>query len=220
MKFGLLGASGKQGQRWLDPKNHGTHAIVPIARNESVPTGLDGVIVATPAETHLAMVQRVPRGMPLLVEKPLGMNLGEVEQILEHSEIVVPCHTYLWSLAFESFLSKLDRVVRVVWDGPSPMPNRGLDWGPHQASIATLIQQRTGMPAFVGPHMGPAPAAPVRQITAKDNGEVLFDWVSVGPEEPTPMLRMLEGFMGKDPRCEKQITRQIYEQVFMFARMS
>ncbi len=242
MRFGLMGASGKQGQRWLDPKNHGTHTIVPIGRNESVPTGLEGVIVATPPETHLAMVQRVPRGMPLLVEKPLGMDLSEVEQILEHSEIVVPCHTYLWSSAFQAWRGALAQIRRqdvdiwITMDGPSPMGNRLLDWGPHREALADSLRLMGHTVSRAG-YDSPAPGVSTRRVELRSTPTTTvlpfdFDFGDARTitqsglkyllngfltDLRTPMRNMLNGFMvggPHDPRTDPQAAWRVYTNLF------
>lgn len=68
---------------------------------------LDGVIIATPPALHAEMtLAAIDRGVAVLVEKPITLNLGDAETILERAQsrgaIVRVDHIHLYSAAWEA----------------------------------------------------------------------------------------------------------------------
>ena len=68
---------------------------------------LDGIIVATPPALHAEMtLAAVDRGLPVLVEKPLTLDVGEAKAVLDRAlskgAIVLVDHIHLYSAAWET----------------------------------------------------------------------------------------------------------------------
>ncbi|MFH0907582.1 MAG: Gfo/Idh/MocA family oxidoreductase [bacterium] len=99
---------------------------------------LDGVIIATPPALHAEMaLAAVQSGLPVLVEKPLAMNLGEAQRLrdasVKHATLVMVEHTHLFSPAF--------REIMKIATGLGPV--RGTvseagNWGPFRSDIPIL----------------------------------------------------------------------------------
>lgn len=67
--------------------------------------GIDGVIIATPPDTHFEIAEKfIEVGLPVLIEKPLTMDVGEAENLLALAErrdaIVMVDHTHLYHPAY------------------------------------------------------------------------------------------------------------------------
>lgn len=113
--------------------------------------GVDGVVVATPTETHAAVVDDLlALGVPIFVEKPLTDDLAAAESILERAgDRVFVMHKWryhpgverLAALAQDRALGQVYGVscVRVGWGNP----HKGVDaiWmlAPHDLSIVLEI---------------------------------------------------------------------------------
>jgi predicted dehydrogenase len=68
---------------------HEDHPDVPVfgSVEELVASGVDAVVVSTPASTHAAVVEEVlRRGLPVVCDKPLAMRAGEARQVVELAE--------------------------------------------------------------------------------------------------------------------------------------
>lgn len=110
---------------------------------------LDGVIVATPPSTHLAIAARfVERGMPVLIEKPLCLDLGEAIAFRDTAARlrvpVVVNHVHLFSPAYrllKELSPSLGKITGIVSAGGRHGPVRPdtpalWDWGPHDVAMA------------------------------------------------------------------------------------
>ena len=109
---------------------------------------LDGVIVATPPALHGEMVQTaVEAGLPVLVEKPLTLDLDEAKDLLALTEsrggLVMVDHIHLFSAPWEAFKREAENLgpVRSIvstagrW-GPFRKDVSVLwDWGPHDIAL-------------------------------------------------------------------------------------
>ncbi|MFV0429501.1 MAG: Gfo/Idh/MocA family protein [Arachnia sp.] len=72
------------------------------------------VLVATPTDTHLDLVQRVlARGLPVLCEKPLARSAEQAQSLVDAaaraSVPLIPAHVVRW---FEAYHSAHDRIKR------------------------------------------------------------------------------------------------------------
>lgn len=70
---------------------------------------IDGIIIATPAETHAEIIQTFPDKF-LLVEKPLTTNLTDAKAII-NPQIMVG-HVYLYNIAMMDRVKKLGRILQ------------------------------------------------------------------------------------------------------------
>ena len=116
---------------------------------------LDGVIVATPPALHAEMtLAAVDRGLPVLVEKPLTLDVGEAEAALARARskgaIVLVDHIHLYSAAWETLKREGVRLgpIRTIaakagrW-GVFRLDSPVLwDWGSHYAAMCINLLGR------------------------------------------------------------------------------
>ena len=109
---------------------------------------LDGVIIATPPALHADMtLTAIDRGVAVLVEKPMTLNLAEAETILERAQtrdaIVRVDHVHLYSAAWEALkreaegLGPLRAIIAEAGSrGPAHSRTPVLwDWGSHDVAM-------------------------------------------------------------------------------------
>lgn len=95
----------------------------------------DGVIMATPPETHAALVEAAIRAsMPCMVEKPLTTNLDEALLLqrlcCQYNALVLVNHTQLFHPAYALLKQSANKVFHVESDGGN--------WGPFRPSYTPL----------------------------------------------------------------------------------
>lgn len=113
---------------------------------------LDGLIVATPPTTHATIVLAAMRaGLPVLVEKPLTMDLAEAETLLAEARnlgaLVRVDHIHLYSPAFRELLRQVAlsgpiRAVRAQAGNAGPhRPDTPVlwDWGSHDIAMMLAL---------------------------------------------------------------------------------
>jgi|TARA_Y100000294_G_scaffold176811_1_gene200312 predicted dehydrogenase len=116
---------------------------------------LDGVIVAAPPALHAEMtLAAVDRGLPVLVEKPLTLDIAEAEAVLDRARskgaIVLVDHIHLYSAAWEALkresrrLGPLHAVSTVAGNwGPFRKDTPMLwDWGSHDVAMCIDLAGR------------------------------------------------------------------------------
>lgn len=139
MRIGVIGASGRQGRRYLDPANipAGVECF-PVARGE-LGDG-EAVIVATPAATHCRITcAALAAGKHVLCEKPMALSCTDADRMFytakDYGRALLIAHTHLWS---ESFLALPPGPhATVVWRGEERHDCPAvLDWGAHAWSMA------------------------------------------------------------------------------------
>ena len=109
---------------------------------------IDGIIIATPPKTHLEIAsEAIKNGKPLIIEKPLTLNLKDAKSFLELSKknkaIVKVNHVYLYHplyrLLKKQFHNKnnLKSIYSIGGNyGPFRRDVSSLwDWGPHDLSM-------------------------------------------------------------------------------------
>lgn len=72
----------------------------------------DGLVIATPGQTHVPIaMQALARGIPVLVEKPVAMNLAEADALIEAEKastaFVLPGHILRFSAGYREALAIL-----------------------------------------------------------------------------------------------------------------
>lgn len=116
---------------------------------------VDGVIVATPPARHADMaVAALDAGKPVLIEKPLTMDVAEAERIITHAAgsaaFAMVDHTHLFDPGFRALLEMLPTIgpVREIvgcagnW-GPFRADTPVLwDWGAHDAAMILAVMGR------------------------------------------------------------------------------
>lgn len=108
----------------------------------------DGVIIATPTPTHVPIaLAAIDRGLPVLVEKPLTMDLTEARRLqaraAEMQGLVMVEHTQLFHAAYRELKSRVPRLgalkeVRSIAGriGPFRADTPVLwDWGSHEVAM-------------------------------------------------------------------------------------
>lgn len=112
------------------------------------PDDVDGIVIATPAFLHGQMTREaVALGLPVLVEKPLTLDLDEalsLQQIVnKHKGFVLVDHTYLFHPAYRAIKelgAKTGSVKRICAKAGNRGPYRCdvtaiWDWGPHDIAM-------------------------------------------------------------------------------------
>lgn len=110
--------------------------------------GLDGVVIATPPAVHAEMaLAAIAAGIPVLVEKPLTMDVAEAEAVVKAAAAaqvaVMVDHIHLYNPAFRRLLELAPGLggIRAVHSragnrGPYRADSSVLwDWGPHDAAM-------------------------------------------------------------------------------------
>ena len=109
---------------------------------------IDGVIVATPPASHSDMVKTaVDAGLPVLVEKPLTLDIGQAvalrELVMERNGFVMVGHTHLFHPAFRKLKEMAPEFgeIHSIWSeagsyGPFRSDTPVLwDWGAHDVAM-------------------------------------------------------------------------------------
>lgn len=117
----------------------------------ALPAALDGVIVATPASTHAAVIEALlARGVPIFVEKPLTNQPATARRLAEagRGRLFVmekwrwhPGVTFLASLAREQSLGPVEALTCLRLQTDCPIEDVDPIWTllPHDLSIANEI---------------------------------------------------------------------------------
>jgi len=212
-RVGLVGASGRQGQRFQVSRNGGDEItrIYQGPRNVvefgawAVVSGLSHVVVATPSPTHYAYVRAALRaGVHVLVEKPLAESWEQCEELIGLAESrglqLMVAHTHIHSALLEQvsrFSEVHGGVVRVTVNGESL-----LDWLPHVAAIHVRFGQLLQV-NFQATRDGQ------NWIDVEFPGRQL--WQSYEDQgTPTPMARQMERFLSG---TWKEDLRAVYRMV-------
>jgi predicted dehydrogenase len=109
---------------------------------------LDGIILATPPATHLAMaLVAIESGIPVLVEKPMTLSVKDARTLVDRARqsdvLVMVGHTHLFSSAFRQLKSRASslgslqstRSVGSNWGPFRPDASVLWDWGPHDVAM-------------------------------------------------------------------------------------
>ena len=104
--------------------------------DELVPGNTDGVIIATPAQTHMTITKLVLRkGINVLVEKPAFMNMAEYNEIEPYTKLgkFMAGHILLYSEHFDFMKQTVcDKNIRHI-------ESRRLNWGRLQKDITPIL---------------------------------------------------------------------------------
>ena len=124
------------------------------------PHAIDGLVVATPPALHFEMAREaVALGIPVLIEKPLTLDLGQAKALkraANHARcLVMVDHVHLFSPAYRALKERVNavgpaRAVRAIagdWGPFRPDVPVLWDWGAHD--IAMCIDLLGGQPETV-----------------------------------------------------------------------
>lgn len=151
LKLALIGAGrwGKNIARTLQ-EMPGIELVVAadaVATKEIKPADIDGVLIATPGSTHVAVaLPFVQAGLPVFIEKPLAVSLAQacqLKQVIKEGNLVQVGHIHLYNpayLAAKKAANKIGKISLVYFEGMAPGPVRDdmsvwWDWGPHGVSM-------------------------------------------------------------------------------------
>lgn len=136
---------------------------------------LDGYVVATPAETHLDVIEPLlGRRRPIFVEKPLDTDIRRASTLPPAAhELVFVMHKWRYHPGIEA-MAQLARsgelgaarglqLERLAWGAPERKAGPIWTLAPHDLSIALHVLGAVPTPVWVRPH--PA-AAPGRGVVA------------------------------------------------------
>ena len=130
--------------------------IEPDWRRGLAEPGLDGVIIAAPPALHAGMMDAAfDLGLPVMVEKPMVLDLSEAERLHARATAeaipVVVDHVHLFQPGYAA-LKELSRdlgPVRAICSrggslGPFRRPTPALwDWGPHDVALCLDLKGET-----------------------------------------------------------------------------
>jgi hypothetical protein len=224
MKLGLIG-TGKQGQRYLMEKNGGRHIVRSGSRSIDY-EGLDGVIIAThPAGHKQLALKAIERGLPVLVEKPLALNLRDCMDIIDAAEkaglALVVAHTDCWAapwISADGHGAETPNYYAVVeyFDHQRDY-SVWLDWAPHGLALIEKAQgycDARDVCLERGDRRNVRLFQPGGREVYERSPRGLAAWgaKSSGPDSPTPMWLMVRDFLYG--RCDHNSTRRIYRALF------
>ncbi len=153
----------------------------------------DLVIVATPPSTHAEILKVcIDTDVPVIVEKPLCMNVEEAEELLdaadENNAQILVNHLHLFNPWYQSLKQKLTQQAQlpqwIVSEGMSLGPFREhspslWDWAAHDVSLILDLMQAMPQQAQVlaGPRLN---SEPEQWSVRLDFDEERCGWVHVG----------------------------------------
>lgn len=96
----------------------------------------DGVIVATPPETHYELAREIlSAGYPLILEKPITLVPWHAWDLVKLGGIAFAGHTRLFSPAWRQFKASLPPIETIDCCAGGTPRDPWWDWGPHLASM-------------------------------------------------------------------------------------
>jgi hypothetical protein len=98
--------------------------------------GADGVIIATPAETHYEIARGfLEAGTPILLEKPVTLDPAQAHELVALGGIAFAGHTRLFSPSWRAFKASLPKVHSIDCIAGGTFRDPWWDWGPHLAAM-------------------------------------------------------------------------------------
>lgn len=141
--------------------------IVPSWRDLLDVEEIDGLIIATPPQTHVAIaVAAIGRGIPVLIEKPLTLNVRDARMLLEEAirrkAIALVDHIYLFHPAFVELRNRVRRA-----GGPQAIRTTGGNHGPFRPDTPPLWDYGSHDVAMCLDLMGALPTAVEAEIVQR-----------------------------------------------------
>ena len=107
---------------------------------------IDGLIITSPPSSHEEIaIFAIKKKIPILIEKPISMNLKSVKRIFKESKfynsLVMVDYTHFYSDAYQKMKTfcKHKKIIRIISKGHSNGPVRDYsvlwDWLPHDLSM-------------------------------------------------------------------------------------
>jgi predicted dehydrogenase len=99
---------------------------------------LDGIIIATPAHTHLPIARDFIReGINVLIEKPVIVSLSQIEELkritAKSSSVVMAGHIFTYNPAFQKLVQLRQKIGKVLY-----IESEGCDFGPVRSDVSML----------------------------------------------------------------------------------
>ncbi len=249
MRLGLIGC-GRHGARYLLEQNGGRRFTRVLTRtprtdlpdwvkgttdpNEFFAPGLDGVVIATPTETHVAIaLEAMRRGLDVLCEKPLASTWQDIAMLQSASRTLDQRLCVAHTDTFHASLSGRDWPFGYGYEGPKDVtielggPDGSMyEWAPHGAALAVLMldphkwswrmdsddwtcafetaTSRCSLRLRRGPK--------IRRIDVQLHTTERIHVDLAAPSDPTPIANMLDVFVSGKPdrRMSYDFTRAVY----------
>lgn len=114
----------------------------------------DGVIIATPPDSHIEIaIYALNRNIPIIIEKPLALSLGEAELLKGYKAPILVNHSQLFAEGYEE-LCRIVNIKKTVLittsnygDGPIRDYSSLWDYGPH--SLAMILYLSKAFPKTI-----------------------------------------------------------------------
>lgn len=227
MRLGLIG-TGKQGQRYLEQRNGGDSIVSTYDRHaDGLPDWLhyeriDAVIIASHPASHYELAEHcLSYRKPVLVEKPLALNLRQCEKLLDWAlrkqTPLEVAHTHLWSDEWRA--TRLGGPVAraealLVYDEPQHDYSPWLDWAPHALA---LLEDTGAASTVLNFERGPQRSLWVRwDERGKDRFYDGSGRFPTPPQRSTPMWNMVNAF--KRLAHDRHVGMVSWEQRIAFNR--
>jgi UDP-N-acetylglucosamine 3-dehydrogenase len=154
LRLGLVGHGrwGRNIERTL--QSFADITLTVIAKGESPPPGLEGVLIATQSATHAeTALPYIEAGIPTFIEKPMATTISDARRIEAAARrtgaLVFVGHIFLYHPAFLAALElllDLGDVRYLCCEGMNAQPRADSsvlwDWLPHDLSMALAILKR------------------------------------------------------------------------------
>ncbi len=218
VRFGLVGR-GPQAQRYLEQKNSAgqivsqVHGRIGLADYTDWLKTVDAVIVATHPAGHISLaMSAIARGKPVIVEKPLALNLSDALQIITAAEDrglpLEVAHSHLWHERFPAHLVGATHAdVSLCYSQHARDYSAWLDWGPHVLSMLEGIRAPETSWSF---HPGERREMKLTVQEAQGRTHVYTGRESYNQ---TPMLHMLDAF-ARGHTWGYEFQRRVYRALF------
>jgi hypothetical protein len=131
MKLGILGHGwGYTYAKTLDKLG------IDYRHDRTVGQGVDGVIVATPAETHYEIARDLLKaGIPIILEKPVTLDPEQARELVTLGGIAFAGHTRLYDPSWRSFKASLHKIESIDCIAGGTSRDPWWDWGPHLVAM-------------------------------------------------------------------------------------
>lgn len=199
VRFGLVGR-GPQAARYLEQKNSAgqvvsqVHGRISAADYNDWLGTVDAVIIATHPNGHVHLaLAAIAKQKPVIVEKPLALNLSDALRIIGAAETQrVPlevAHLHLWHEQFPSFfVGATHATMKLTYSYHNRDYSAWLDWGPHVMSALEATKAPSVSWSF-----NKCDRREFR-LTVSDARGVRRDYTGRERQQQTPMLHMLDAF--------------------------
>lgn len=205
MKLGIIGR-GYWGDVYAETLRNMGIPFWQAGRNWKFMGHADGIIIASEPKSHHALARRfIFRYTPVLIEKPICMNMREAKDLLRLAQqggrgsIVFAGHTRLYSTAWRDFkataIAAGVKTVSAVAGSTDCKLHPLWDWGPHLIAMCLDL----GFDPMDASIVTSESDVPLKIVV---NGTLTY---MDAPETPRPLECLMTEFMGAIDRGEADI---------------